>query len=404
MRTKFAAVNSAKTSLHLFPRSSQEPPNSPLEALCLYGGFVLRFQSWLFVLLNLIRKKSQFIKMKKAGSHSIGQVLRRWRIALTLATLTAIVASFIFSLPWIITPKYESQVIMYPASTSSLSSTLLSDLMWAEEDLLEFGERQDANQLNQVLESPVIREQVIVKFNLWEHYRIDRQGSFPQTRLWKEYEENVRVRINEHGAIELKVRDKDPQLAADIANKIAELLDSSIHTMQAARAQKAEQITLAALERQRTYVAGLEDSLYAFMRMGVNDYESQAQVIYEELAVQIAAHNQSAVDQLEKRLDALAEPGGAYVAIREELMLEKERLAKLKARYEKAQMDASQQMPQKFIIDNAYRAERKAYPAQWLIVGGTALSTFLFCLILLWLIESSALQQLRKRLISSEYP
>jgi uncharacterized protein involved in exopolysaccharide biosynthesis len=239
---------------------------------------------------------------------------------------------------------------MYPASTSSLANSLLSDLMWSEEDLLEFGERQDANQLNQVLESPAIREQIIEKFDLWNHYRIDPQGSFPKTRLWKEYEENVRVRINEHGAIELKVRDRDPQLAADIANKIAELLDSSIHAMQAARAQKAAQITLEALNRQRNYVASLEDSLYTIMRLGVNDYASQAQVIYEELAIQIARNNEKGVAQLERRLDALAGPGGAYVSIREELDLEKERLAKLKARHEKAQMDATQQMPQKLSL------------------------------------------------------
>lgn len=341
--------------------------------------------------------------MEKTEDHSIRKVFHQWKATLFFATLAAIAASFVFSMPWVITPKFESQVIMYPASTSSLSNSLLSDLMWSEEDLLEFGERQDANQLNQVLESPLIREQIIRRFELWKHYNIDPQGSFPKTRLWKEYEENVRVRINEYGAIELKVRDKDPQLAADIANKIAELLDSSIHAMQATRAQKATQITLEALNRQRNYVNILEDSLYAIMRLGVNDYASQAQVIYEELAIQIAQNNQAAVAQLEGRLDALAEPGGAYVSIKEELMLEKDRLAKLKARYEKAQMDATQQMPQKFIIDNAYRAERKAYPPQWLIVVVSGLSTFLFCLILLWLLGSPALEQLRNQLFSPQY-
>ena len=36
MKPKFAAVNSAIHPPHLFPRSSQEPPSSSLEALCLF--------------------------------------------------------------------------------------------------------------------------------------------------------------------------------------------------------------------------------------------------------------------------------------------------------------------------------------------------------------------------------
>jgi hypothetical protein len=334
---------------------------------------------------------------------SIGLILGKWKYPLFLTTLAAIVASFVFSLPWVITPKYESQVIMYPASTSSLSNTLLSELMWSEDDLLKFGERHHADQLNQVLESPAIRDEIIRSFNLRQHYNIDSGHSFPRTRLWEEYKENVRVRINEYGAVELKVWDKDPQLAADIANNIAALLDSSIHLMLSARARKAEEIALNVLESQREYVAGLEDSLNSLMRVGVSDYASQAQVIYEELAVQYAKKDTKSVAALEKRLDALAEPGGAYLAIRQELKLEKERLARLKTKYEKARMDASQQMPQKYIIDEAFPAERKAYPSQWLIVLGTGISTLLLCLILLWFAESRLFKEFSRRITHPEY-
>lgn len=325
-------------------------------------------------------------------------IIWKWRRQLVILTLTAIVIAIIFSSPWFITPKFESMVIMYPASTSSLASTMMSEVSWSDEDLLEFGEKEQADQLKQVLESNEIRDKIIKEFDLKEHYRIDTDASYPLTRLWKEYERNVNVRINEYGAVELTVMDTDPQKAADIANKITALLDSAIHDMQRSRAIKAKQITLNTFERQREFIRILEDSLATIMARGVHDYESQAQVIYEELAVQLARQNKRAAAALEEKLEGLAEDGGEYISIRDALELEKERLAVVKAKYEKARMDARQELPQKFIITDAYKAERKAYPKQWLIVSSTGISTLLFLMIILWAIESSAIGKIFRRI------
>jgi hypothetical protein len=183
--------------------------------------------------------------------------------------------------------------------------------------------------------------------------------------------------------VELSVYDKDPQLAADMANKMAQLLDSAIHGMQQVRAVQAERIALDAYMAQESYIRSLEDSLSRIMVRGVHDYESQAQVLYEELAKRLGEGNRSAAAFLEKKLGMLATYGGPYIAIQEELKLEKERLSILKAKYEKARMDSNQDLPQKFIVNDAYKAERKAYPPQWALVLGSGLSTFLFTLLMM---------------------
>lgn len=308
--------------------------------------------------------------------------MQRKKVLLVLS-MAGLGLALIFSLPWVITPKYRSTVIMYPASTSSLSSSMLNDLLWSEEDLLEFGEREQANQLKQVLVSVPIRNKIIERYRLKEHYRIDTKDAYPETRLKKEYEKNIHVRINEFGAVELSVYDTDAQLAADVANKMAQLLDSVIHEMQQVRALQAEQIALEAYTRQERYIHSLEDSLSRIMILGVHDYESQAQVIYEELARRLGDGNRSAAASLEQRLARLAVHGGPYIAIQEELKLEKERLSILKSKYEKARMDSRQDLPQKFIVNDAFKAERKAYPPQWAIVLGSGLATFLFALLVL---------------------
>ncbi|HRY98202.1 MAG TPA: hypothetical protein P5550_04010 [Bacteroidales bacterium] len=321
--------------------------------------------------------------MHPISLENIISLIRRWKRVFLLTTLGAVMLSLAFSLPWMIPPRYRSTVVMYPTSTSSLSSSMLSDLQWSEEDLLEFGEREEANQLKQILVSEPIRDHLIVRYRLFEHYQIDTTDAHPLTRLWKEYERNVEVRINEYGAVELTVYDTDAQLAADMANKMAQLLDSVTHQMQQGRALGAEHVALTAYEDQQRYIHLLEDSLSRIMARGVHDYESQAQVIYEELAIQLGRGNVRAAQALEDKLQGLGRDGGAYIALQEELKLEKERLSILKSKWEKAGMDSRQDLPQKFIVNDAYRAERKAYPMQLAIIAGSGISSFMFTLLVL---------------------
>jgi hypothetical protein len=47
-------------------------------------------------------------------------------------------------------------------------------------------------------------------------------------------------------------------------------------------------------------------------------------------------------------------------------------------------MDATQDIPRKFVVTSAFKAERKSYPVRWIIVVVTLLSTFLlliFCIV-----------------------
>jgi capsular polysaccharide biosynthesis protein len=64
-------------------------------------------------------------------------------------------------------------------------------------------------------------------------------GSIPihgsGTEALQEYESNITFKRTEYMAVKISVLDKDPQLAADIANTIAALLDSVKNDMQKER-------------------------------------------------------------------------------------------------------------------------------------------------------------------------
>jgi hypothetical protein len=131
----------------------------------------------------------------------------------------------------------------------------------------------------------------------------------------------------------------------------------------------------------------MEDSLTRIRKLGVQDYESQAQMLNRQLAKEVASGNTLAIRNLEERLKVLAMYGGAYVSLREKLLTEIKQLSFIKARYEEAKMDATSVIPQKFVIEKAIKAERKSYPIIWIIVLLSTIGSLLTAMLAIAIIE-----------------
>lgn len=314
--------------------------------------------------------------------------LHRWRKPLIIITVIAMLASVIFSSPFFITPKYKSTVILYPAATNAISKALLTENTNIQNDILDFGEDEETEQLLQILHSNRIRDKIIKKYRLMDHYGIDSASNYKHTRLYREYEDNISFKRTEFMAVKISVLDTDPQMAANIANDIAELLDSTKNDMQKQRAERAFEIVQEQYFKLRNEIAQMEDSLSKLRGFGVHDYESQAEMINQQLAIELARGNEPGVKRLEEKLEILAKYGGPYVSLRDALEHEKKQLSMLRAKYEEAKTDAEEVLPAKFVVNSAYKAERKSYPIRWLIVTVTTLSAFLFTLIILLIIEN----------------
>jgi uncharacterized protein involved in exopolysaccharide biosynthesis len=312
----------------------------------------------------------------------------RWKRPLGIVTVLAMIASIIFSSPVFIPPKYESTVIMFPTSTASVSKSLLSQNPQGKQDLLQFGEEEQAEQLLQILNSDEIRSRVVAKYDLMNHYQIDTAAQYKYTELFKEYESNIKFKRTEFQSVRVDVLDTDPIMAANIANDIAALVDSVKNRMQQERAHKAMVIAETEYFGMRDYVQELEDSLNSLRAMGINDYESMSERFTEYYAKAILEGNQRAMSKLEEQLGTLSKYGGAYVSIRDILEHEKKQLSHLRVKYKEAKVDAEQTLPHKFIVNNAVPAEKKSYPVRWLIVMVTTVSAFLFSLLTIIAVEN----------------
>jgi len=229
------------------------------------------------------------------------------------------------------------------------------------------------------------------------HYGIRSDANYKYTKLYEEYESKVKFRRTEYTAVKISVLDKDPKLAADMANDIAELFDSTMNMMQKQVATKAFQIVEKEYFKLRNNVKQMEDSLNRLRRLGINDYESQAEMINQQLAIELAKGNKAGIKALEDKMAILAEYGGYYVSIRDMLEFERKQLSELRAKYEEAKVDATQSLPHKFVVTSAFKAERKTYPVRWLIMLISFSSTFVLLILVLIILERAALIQEPKK-------
>jgi capsular polysaccharide biosynthesis protein len=313
--------------------------------------------------------------------------LYKWRKPLFIVMVTALVGSWFFSSPWFITPKFKSTVIMFPASSSSISKSLLNEQSVKGQDITAFGEDDQAEQLLQILNSNKIRDRVMRKFDLMKHYDIDSTSEVKYSNLFKEYDNNITFRRTEFMAVQISVYDKDPQVAADIANTIASLLDSAKNDMMRQRSVKGFQVVEAEYNSMKAEKDKIVDSLITLGSLGVNDVEYQSQVLNQQLAITIMNGNRTAQAALQKKLDVLGKYGGIYMALKNSLEFKTEQLILLETKYKQAKVDAEENLPQKFIVSDAYKAEQKSYPIRWLIIMVSTVAALFMSIIVIMVME-----------------
>lgn len=337
---------------------------------------------------------------KELNSIDLLHLLYKWRLPLIIITIIAIVAAIVFSSPFFIKPKYKSSVIMFPVATNSISKVLISQNSGIKEDILGIGEDEQAEQMLQMLNSNLIMDRIIEKYDLMEHYNISPDSKYKYTRLQREYENNVKFRRTEYMAVKITVFDTDPQMAANMANDIAALLDSTRNIMQKERAVKAFQIVDEEYRSLENEVNSIVESLRYLGSKGVNDYERQSEVLNQQFAIALSQNNQHAVRALQQKLDTIGKYGGVFLSLKNELEFKIEQLTLLKTKYQEAKVDAEQFLPQKFIINSAYKAEIKSYPIRWIILVVTAFIVFFTAVLSIIIVENYTKLQLKKNFSS----
>jgi tyrosine-protein kinase Etk/Wzc len=198
-------------------------------------------------------------------------------------------------------------------------------------------------------------------------------------------------------AVQIAVFDQDPQMAADIANNIAELLDTVKNEMQRQRSVQGLKIVESEYRNLQAEMQVIVDSLVSLGALGVNDVEYQSQVLNQQMAIAVMNGNKGAQTAMQIKLDVLGKYGGIYMSLKNALEFKTEQLTLLQSKLKEARVEANERIPQKFIVSDAYKAEKKSYPMRWLIMLVSTLSALFLAIIVIMIMENISEANARKQ-------
>jgi uncharacterized protein involved in exopolysaccharide biosynthesis len=299
------------------------------------------------------------------------------KIPLLIITFVAGIISIIASL--MITPRFKSSVVMFPAIQASISkSLLLNEYQW---NFQAVGEEEQVETVLQILKSDKIRDKIISRYNLMDHYGISPDEAHPLYKLHSYYEGNFTFKRTEYNSIVITVMDADPQLAADMANEFASLIDTTIWEMKLSRAKKAYEYVQMEYDSVTRVVADLNSCVHSYNKKGIINYDRQIERLTEAYGKAILDRNDAAKRDIEKEIFTLTEYSSEFIQCWERYIDELGRLNDTRSQLIQLRAEMDHKVPNVFIVDKAFKADKKAYPKKAIIVVISTLSAFIVTLL-----------------------
>ena len=310
----------------------------------------------------------------KGNSNELLVFLWRKRKTLILTTIIAGAIGVVISLS--MTVLYESNAIVFPAATSTVS---FSEQRNAKSSAMDFGEEEHAEQLIQILQSTRIKNRLISRFNLAQVYEIDPGDENFNYKLSQAYEEHINFERTRFGSINISVLDKQPERAAKIANSIVTLIDTVKNNLIKERTIPAYKVNKRKIDKLNKDQEELINKMDSLSKLGVVNAEARANLF--------SAMNESKTKEdklfFKEKIDANLKYGAKYDAL---ASLREYRIEKLTAQemaYEQAESDALEDFNHKFVVEWAVPSDKKAKPKRSIIVIVFTFASLFFVIITL---------------------
>ncbi len=291
---------------------------------------------------------------------------------LVIITGVAFVVSVVVSL--LLTPLYLSTAVVFPTASSNVS---FSEQRNVKAGSMDFGEEDQAEQLVQILSSSRIKDKIVAKYDLLKHYEIDPNDENKNFKLNEEYNDHFSFTRTKFGSIQIDVLDKDPELAAKMANDIVDLIDTVKNEMIRERTRPAFEINIRKmkqLEKDKDSVINRLDSL---AKLGVVSTDVRSN-LFQAL---VDSKSPEEKRDIKAQIEANMKFGSLFDALehkRNEMIIN---IETFKVAYEQAESDANAQFNHKFVVEKAVVADKKEKPKRMIIVlvatlGGFVLGVF----------------------------
>ncbi len=313
--------------------------------------------------------------------------IKRFRILFTVSVLAFIISAVV---SFIIKPKYKSTVIVFPTSPASVSKSIM-DIDYVTSrgaDILNFGLEDECDQLLQVFLSREIKDSMNVRFNLMQHYDIKPESKYAQTKYYDAFEDNFRFRRTEYNSLIIQVYDTDPVLAARMANEVVAIADSLYSRILRQRAQKAFELIQLEYNDLDSVIHKKEKQLIELSKMGIFRYKDQLKELTRAYYKAISSGKTQVATEIKRKMELAQTYGPKFTNLEYELRLLKEQQSSCYYKLTEARAELEQKLPNKFIVEHAVPADKKAWPRRTVLVLTSTIATFLLTLILLVFVDS----------------
>lgn len=275
------------------------------------------------------------------------QVFWKWRIHIVLFTGISTLATAVITL--FIPNYYQSMAIFYPTNPALTDRQMLfTEKMDQYFDY--FGSKNDVNRMLAIAYSADVIDFLINHYQLASHYRIDTTDKLWRWKTKKKLLRNYKAIKNELSAIEITVTDTDPELAADMANKIVEMIDKLNKSIILKNKQKVLAIYQKKLQEKEEETRMFADSLSRMrVRYQIEELESPDGAI-----IAIKGKDPKAVEHFKILLRK------QYNSIKD--------LNNITTVYEQYDASLKDEVSSVFVVESAHPAEKKKGPMRSLIV------------------------------------
>lgn len=307
------------------------------------------------------------------NSSNMLQLILKWKKQLIIVLIISVASSAFFSSSLFIKPKYKSTAVAYPIN------------------LLPYGEESTTEQLLQLLQSVAVRDCVLNKLHLAQHYKIDDSYPLGKSYVLAEWSENVTIGKTDLESAEIKVLDTDPDTACVIVNEIVNQANLLARTLQ--RKSSAELIVM--YKKQLNDIKNNIDSMDSAIKILRTDYgitEFDAQVKEVTRGYLKTAGSSSNVEKMKdveavKLMRNFQEKGGEYLTLKNLINAQKTFYFKKLEEYNLVRTDMDKQLTYSNLVSKPSPANKKSYPVRWMIVLISAISSIFFALIVIGYID-----------------
>ena len=297
-----------------------------------------------------------------SNKNMIELLAKRWKL-FTIIGVLSIVLSVIFSGEIFITPLYRSVAIVYPSNLSHYSDESFTE------------------QMLQILESDDLKFKMLRAFNLYERYDIDSSLKNAEAQVLKKMNDYIIIDKTEYESVKIKVLDKDPKVAKIMVDSLIAFYNEKVASIHKQKYKEELEITANRLH----FLEHKKDSLYKVL----NQLRDSTHLYHPGDQIKGITKSYVANKPEGKLLYKSLIQNGEYITHVENLFGNyKKQWFDYKLHYEETLKEYQKKISYVHIVGKPYVLNKKVYPVRWLIVLFAFITTMVFSILIVIILES----------------